>query len=137
MTDAREYGALFPAVYLRLHRRDSKRSELSGAARAFLLHLAQAGPLPVGQLARHLKRAQSVTSGIVETLIRRGLLARVKSGRQSLVWLTDEGRDHLVREQEVLSRELLARAFEKMPPADRRALLRGTRALLEAAEENE
>ena len=84
-----------------------------------------------GQIAKHLKRAQSVASGIVDTLVRRGLLARVKQGRESLVWLTDGGRDQLLRDQEVLSRELLDAAFAKMSAADRRALIRGVRALLE------
>jgi hypothetical protein len=53
MSLAVDYDALFRAVYLRFHRRDSKRSELSGASRAFLMHLAQSGPLTVGECARH------------------------------------------------------------------------------------
>jgi DNA-binding MarR family transcriptional regulator len=134
MSLAVDYDALFRAVYLRFHRRDPKRSELSGASRAFLMHLAQSGPLTVGECARHLQRAQSVASGVISTLVRHGFLARVREGRKSLVWLTDEGRDQLLREQEVLSRELLERAAARLSPSDLRALLRGTRALLQAAE---
>jgi DNA-binding MarR family transcriptional regulator len=133
MAFAGEFDALFRALYLRFHRRDRKRSELSGASRAFLMHLAQAGPLTVGECARHLNRAQSVASGIIQTLVRQGLLARVREGRRTLVWLTDSGRDQLLREQEVLSRELLDRAAAKLSQADLRALFRGTRALLNAA----
>jgi DNA-binding MarR family transcriptional regulator len=134
MPFAAEYDALFRAVYLRFHRRDQKRGELTGASRAFLMHLAQSGPLTVGECASHLNRAQSVASGIIQTLVRRGLLARVREGRKSLVWLSDEGRDHLLREQEALSRELLDRAVKKLKTPDLRALLRGTRALLKAAD---
>jgi DNA-binding MarR family transcriptional regulator len=129
----RDYDALYRAVYLRFHRRDQKRGELSGAARGFLMHLAQAGPLTVGECARHLNRAQSVASGIIQTLVRHGLLARIREGRRTLVWLTDEGRDRLLREQEVLSRDLLDRATARLSKADLRALFRGTRALLDAA----
>lgn len=42
---AAAFGELFPAVYLRFHRRDDKRSELTSAARAVLQHLSIAGPL--------------------------------------------------------------------------------------------
>jgi DNA-binding MarR family transcriptional regulator len=135
MSFATDYGALFREVYLRFHRRDRKRSELSGASRAFLMHLAQAGPLTVGECARHLRRAQSVASGVIDTLVRHGLLARVREGRKTLVWLTDEGRERLLRDQEVLSRELLEKAAARLKPQDLRALFRGTRALLEAAAE--
>jgi DNA-binding MarR family transcriptional regulator len=132
---AADYDELFRGVYLRFHRRDPKRDELPGASRAFLMHLAQAGPLTVGECARHFDRAQSVASGIISTLVRRGLLARVREGRKTLVWLTEAGQDRLLREQEVLSRDLLNEAFSKLTESDRRALLRGTRALLNAAKE--
>jgi DNA-binding MarR family transcriptional regulator len=62
---------LFPAVHLRLHRRDGNR-ELSGASRAVLMHLAQTGPMTIGECARHLGRAQSVVSEIVDQLERQG-----------------------------------------------------------------
>src|ERR1700712_5055420 len=123
MSLATDYDSLFRGVYLQFHRRDRKRDQLSGASRAFLMHLAQAGPLTVGECARHFDRAQSVASGIISTLVRRGLLARVREGRKSLVWLTDQGQDQLLREQEVLSRDLLEQAFARLSPADSRALL--------------
>jgi DNA-binding MarR family transcriptional regulator len=133
---ARAYGALFPRVYLAFHRRDGKERELSGASRAVLMHLAQSGPLTVGECARHLDRAQSVVSEIVDQLEGHGLLARVRDEadrRRTLVWLTDEGRARLVEEQEVLSAGLLERAFAAMSSADRKKLLAATEALLAAA----
>jgi DNA-binding MarR family transcriptional regulator len=134
---ARELGELFPAIYLRLHRRDEKRSELPGASRAVLLHLAQTGPLTVGEAARHLGRAQSVVSEIVDGLEKKGLLDRQRDPedrRRTLVWLSDVGMNALVREREVLSRELCQRALEAMAPADREKLLSGMRALVRAAD---
>jgi DNA-binding MarR family transcriptional regulator len=136
-TTARAYAALFPAVYLRFHRRDGKRRDLSGASRAVLLHLAQTGPLTVGECARHLGRAQSVVSEIVDQLEANRLLARVRDEadrRRVLVWLTDEGRSRLTDEQEVLSVDALERAMASMKPRERAMLIEGTRALVEAAD---
>ncbi len=134
---ARAYAALFPAVYLRFHRRDGKRRELTGASRAVLLHLAQSGPLTVGECARHLGRAQSVVSEIVDQLEENRLLARVRDEndrRRTLVWLTDEGRARLTEEQEVLSLAALERAMGRMKPRARAMLIAGTSALVQAAD---
>jgi DNA-binding MarR family transcriptional regulator len=134
---SREFGELFPAVYLRFHRRDGKRSAMPGASRAVLQHLTLTGPVRIGELARHLARAQSVVSDIVSHLERDGLLERQKDptdARRTLVWLSDAGVARIESEREVLSRELLARALARMSKTDVAALLRGTRALVAAAE---
>ena len=134
---AARYAELFPAVYLRFHRRDAKRSGLSGASHAVMLHLAQTGPLSIGECARHLGRAQSVITEIVQGLERHGLLARVPDAndrRRREVWLTDAGRARLEREQEVLERGLVEKALVRMRPKEREALIEGTRALIAAAE---
>jgi DNA-binding MarR family transcriptional regulator len=130
------YLKLFPDVYLLFHRRDGKQRELSGASRAVLLHLAQSGPLTVGECSKHLDRAQSVVSEIINQLEGHGLLARVRDEadrRRALVWLTDQGRARLLAEQEVLSRSALARALATMSPRERVMLIQGTRALVRAA----
>jgi DNA-binding MarR family transcriptional regulator len=132
---AREFGALFPAVYLRFHRRDGKRRELPSASGAVLHHLMMSGPLAVGELARHLDRAQSVVSEIVLHLERDGFLERQRDAtdrRRSLVWLSERGLALLEQQREVLSGELLVRAFSRMTPADGAALLQGMRALITA-----
>jgi DNA-binding MarR family transcriptional regulator len=129
------FAELFPAVYLLFHRRDGKRQELPAASRAVLLHLAQAGPLTVGESAKHLARAQSVVTEIVDHLEKKGLLARVrdpKDRRRVLVWLTDQGRRRLAEDQEVLSRAALERAFARLTPQQRALLLEATRALVAA-----
>jgi len=132
---AAAFGELFPAVYLRFHRRDDKRSELTSAARAVLQHLSIAGPLTVSELARHLDRAQSVVSEMTEGLVARGWLERARDGkdrRRSLLWLTDAGAELLARDRDVLSRALLERAMAAMDEARIRGLLEGMRALIEA-----
>src|SRR5262245_13113877 len=91
---SRQLGELFPAVYLALHRRDGKRRALPAASRAVLQHLTLTGPVRVGELARHLARAQSVVSEIVSHLERDGLLERQRDpadGRRNLVWLSGAG----------------------------------------------
>jgi DNA-binding MarR family transcriptional regulator len=132
---AAEFARLFQDTYLRFHRRDGRRSELSGASRAVLLHLAMAGPLTVGEAALHLDRAQSVVSEIVSQLERHGLLERERDPadrRRVLVWLTAAGRERLARDAEVLSGELLERAIALLPASDRRSLVEGLRALVAA-----
>lgn len=134
---AQSYLKLFPSVYLRFHRRDAKHSEMSGASRGVLMHLAQSGPLTVGECAEHLQRAQSVVSEIIEQLEKNGLLARVRDEadrRRTLVWLTDQGRARLIADQEVLSGEALESALAKMTPKLRVMLIEGTLALVQAAE---
>jgi DNA-binding MarR family transcriptional regulator len=133
---ARQLGELYPAVYLALHRRDGKRSPLAAASRAVLQHLTLTGPVQVGELGRHLGRAQSVVSEIVSHLERDGLLERQRDpadARRTLVWLSGAGVDRLEEERQVLSRELVARAMTRMSPRDLSALLRGMSALVAAA----
>jgi len=56
------------------------------------------------------------------------------AGKDDRLGLTDDGFAHLEKDREVLSREALGRAMERMSAADRNALLRGMRALLHADE---
>jgi len=137
MDDAARFAELFPAVYLRFHRRDGKREEMTGATRGTLLHLANTGPLTIGEIAEHFDRAQSVVSEIVDGLEKKGLLERMrdpKDKRRTLVWLTDQGQVALERDREVLSKELLSKAMGHMTPVDREALFRGMKALIEACD---
>jgi DNA-binding MarR family transcriptional regulator len=132
---ARELGALFPAVYLRFHRRDGKRRELPAASRSALQHLTLTGPLSIGELSKHFERAQSVVSELIEHLERDGYVERMRDAqdkRRSLIWLSERGLQLLEREREVLSSQLVLRAMQRMRPSARRALLDGMRALLDA-----
>ena len=129
------FAQQFPAVYLRFHRRDGKGVGLTAASRAVLEHLALSGPVTVGELSDHLDRAQSVVSDIVAHLEGARLLERQDDPadrRRRLVWLSPDGRELLARDRDVLSVDLLERAFRLMPIEARQALLQSVDALLEA-----
>lgn len=134
---AERFAELFRAVYLTFHRRDRPRSELPGASRAVLEHLALAGPLTIGEAAAHMHRAQSVISEVVTHLERDGLLERESDPgdrRRTLIWLTPDGREALRRDRDVLGIDLLARAMAQLPPGQADALNAGMRALIESAQ---
>jgi DNA-binding MarR family transcriptional regulator len=134
---AQRFASLFRAAYLTFHRRDQPRSELPGASRAVLEHLALAGPLTIGEAAAHMRRAQSVISEIVTHLERDGLLERENDPadrRRTLVWLTPSGHEALRRDREVLGIDLLTCAMARLPPGQADALNAAMRALIECAE---
>jgi DNA-binding MarR family transcriptional regulator len=135
---ADEFCALFPAMYLRFcRRRDRSDTRLTPQMDGVLHHLAMSGPLTVGEMARHLDRAQSVVSEIVDGLERKGLLERMRDARdrrRTLVWLTDEGRELLIQRSQVLDPARVARAMRALGDAERTALIEGMRALVHAAE---
>jgi DNA-binding MarR family transcriptional regulator len=133
---AERFAELFRAIYLTFHRRDGPRSQLPGASRAVLEHLAMAGPLTIGEAAAHLSRAQSVVSEIVSHLQDQGLLERESDPadrRRTLIWLTQAGHDVLRRDREVLGLDLLASAFAHMRDRQAEALIAGLAALVRAA----
>ncbi len=133
---AERFADRFRAVYLTFHRRDGPRSQLQGASRAVLEHLAMAGPLTIGEAAAHLSRAQSVISEIVSHLEQQGLLERESDPadrRRTLVWLTPAGHAALRRDREVLGLDLLARALDRVPRDQADGLIAGLQALVQAA----
>lgn len=136
-TLAAEIARLYPAVYEHLHARwslDEKRP--SAESLAVLQHLWQAGPLTVGEAARHFERAPSAVSELVDRIEASGWLARSPDGRdrrRTLLWLTDSGRAVLERSREVLARGALAAALARMTPEAREQLAAGLRALVAAA----
>ena len=133
---ARQFADLFGQVFLRFHRRGPKRSLWTPQGWAVLQHLEAAGPLTVGEAAKHMDRAQSVMSEIIDGLERKGLLARMRDARdrrRTLVWLTDEGRDAMAREREILCGASLERAFGALGESTRKDLLQSLHALVEAS----
>jgi len=93
MTDAfaAELEDLFRATYRAAVRRvRDKRERLSPETVALLDHLAAAGPLTAGELARHVDRAPSTLTEMVDHLVDKGLLTRDRDpadARRSLIWL--------------------------------------------------
>ncbi len=101
-----------------------------------LQHLALAGPLTIGECTRHLGRAQSVVSEIVDGLEAKGLLERMRDSRDKrrvLVWLTDEAHAVNARERQVLDLPRLTRVASKLCASQRKLLIDGMRALVRAA----
>jgi DNA-binding MarR family transcriptional regulator len=134
---AERFADLFRVVYLTFHRRDRPRSELPGASRAVLEHLALSGPLTIGEAAAHMRRAQSAISEIVTHLERDGLLEREidpADRRRTLIWLAPGGHEALRRDRDVLGIDLLARAMARLPPGQADALNAGMRALIDHAQ---
>jgi len=133
---AERFADLFGAVYLAFHRRDAPRSELTGASRAVLTHLALAGPLTVGEATGHLQRAQSVVSEIVDRLESHGLLERETDPddrRRTLVWLTEAGHELLRDDRRVLSAEHVERAVAALPADQVEDMLAGLSMLIDQA----
>lgn len=131
-------GELFPAIYVRFHRRRAKTERMTSQTWAVLQHLSMAGPLTITEAARHMRRAQSVMSEIVDGLETKGLVARMRDARDRrrvLVWLTDAALETLEREKSVLSNDLLVATMKTMSDSDRRKLVEGARALVRAADE--
>ena len=133
-----EVNLLNPAV---LRRFQSSRQRIPGTVvtprmLGLLRLLAVAGPLSVGEQARHLGLSRATATELVDRLESKGLVARIRDGkdrRRVFVSLTDAGRTRAAAHPEVLACDDLLRAVELMSPADRRSLIIGLRALLEAA----
>lgn len=134
---SREFAALFPEVYRRFHRRVTQAEyRMTAESVAVVQHLADSGPLTVGEAARHMNRSQAAMSELIARLERRGVLARMqdkRDRRRALIWLTDDGRAALEQARSVLSTELLERAIRGMKPDERQKLIIGMRTLVEKA----
>ena len=125
-TFADRFAQAHQDVYLHAVRRvRDKREQLTRETSAFLLHLAEAGPMTLTELSRHLDRAPSTLSEMVDHLAAKDLIRREpdpEDGRRALIWLTAHGREVQAREMYALDREHLRRAAAQLPP-DRRAAL--------------
>ncbi|UAL10549.1 MarR family winged helix-turn-helix transcriptional regulator [Caulobacter segnis] len=131
---AAEFEDLFRATYrVAVRRVRDKRERLSPETVALLDHLAAAGPLTAGELARHVDRAPSTLSEMVEHLVDKALLARDRDptdARRSLIWLTDAGQAALIEARNVLDLDVLARAAAELTPEQRQALIDHFRAFV-------
>jgi DNA-binding MarR family transcriptional regulator len=125
-TFADRFAQAHQDIYLHAVRRvRDKREQLTRETAAFLLHLAEAGPMTLTELSRHLDRAPSTLSEMVDHLAAKDLIRREpdpEDGRRALIWLTAHGREVQAREMYALDRDHLRRAADRLPP-DRAALL--------------
>lgn len=133
---ATRFDALYRALYQRaVHRLADGREKLAPETAVLLQHLAQSGPLTLGEAAAHLKRAPSTLSAKFSQLEAQGLLARqsdTEDGRRSFVWLTPLGRARLQESQQVLDTAQLGAAARRLSDAERAELLQHLQRLLDA-----
>lgn len=136
MDFARRFGQLYREVYLRAVRRvDDGRERLSPETTALLLHLSQAGPSTLTELARHLHRSASTLSAKVSALEDAGLLARQRDAddaRSRLVWLAPAGREALLLALEVLDAPCIAEAAGVLDGTQRQQLVEALQRLVQA-----
>lgn len=133
---AERTNAWFRAIYtLGARRVDDARERLSSETVSLLLHLAQAGPLTLTELAAHLARAASTTSAKVAALEAQGLLARQPDeadGRKALIWLSPAGRAALDEAMQVLDAQHLAQAASRLAPDQRATVVQALATLHDA-----
>jgi len=133
---AREFGALYRELYrVAVRRIDDGRDKLSAETTALLLHLAQAGPMTLSEMAQHFGRAMSTLSAKVAALESQGWLARqpdLGDARRAEIWLSPAGRAVLDEAVDVLDTPRLAAAAEALDAAQRAALLQSLRQLIAA-----
>lgn len=117
----------FRAIYERGARRVADaRERPSPETMALLLHLAQAGPLTLTELAQHLARAPSTLSAKAAALEAQGLLARQadeSDGRKALLWLSPAGRAALDEALQPLDAARLAAAAARLSAAERTSVV--------------
>ncbi|MEK8031769.1 MarR family winged helix-turn-helix transcriptional regulator [Ideonella sp. DXS29W] len=133
---ARQFGALYRELYrVAVRRIDDGRDKLSPETTALLLHLAQAGPMTLSDMAQHFGRALSTLSAKVAALEAQGWLARQidpADARRAEIWLSAAGRQMLDEAIEVLDTPRLATAAATLDAAQRDLLLQAMQHLIQA-----
>lgn len=133
---ARAFGELYRELYwLGVRRIDDARDAPSSETISLLMHLAQAGPMTLSELARHLDRALSTLSAKVAALEADGLLARQRDdddARRALIWLSPAGREALAQALQVLDPQRLAAAAGRLEATRRQQIIDGLQALVAA-----
>jgi DNA-binding MarR family transcriptional regulator len=103
---------------------------------AYLRHLAAAGPLTVGEQARHLGISRATATEVVDRLEAKGLVERLRDQRDQrrvFVWLTESGRRQTAALEGRNLEDPFLHAVAALPAATRAAIIEGLGALLGAA----
>lgn len=130
---ATRFEQLFRRTFALAARRvRDKREIVPVETLALLDHMAALGPATLTELTRHLDRAPSTLSEMLEPLVARGWIERERDpedGRRYLLWLTALGQSVRLAEQQVLDRRLLAEAARLLSPEETTGLIAGLEAL--------
>jgi DNA-binding MarR family transcriptional regulator len=131
--DTQQFAQAFDELYRKAVRRvDDGRERLSNETVALLMHLAQAGPMSLSEMAQHFGRALSTLSAKVASLEADGLLSRQRDGddaRRALIWLSAAGRQALHDARQVLDTQQLRNGAARLTTAQRQELIDGLQAL--------
>jgi DNA-binding MarR family transcriptional regulator len=135
-----DVGRLYPAVYHRFHvsKQRLPGTDLTPRLLWIMQHLATVGPSTLGELAEASGTKKSTATELVDRLEAKGYVGRMRDERDArrvFVGLTAEGERRATRAPSVLEHDTLRAALARMKPDDRRALVRGLRALVRAGEE--
>lgn len=125
------YGRLWGAL------RRPDEPDLTQHERQVLHHVAAIEGISLTELAHHLALPKSSASVVVKSLARRGFLVRARDDddeRRLRIGLTPEGQAR-IRRDTVLDPPSLAAALATLSERRRNDLLRGMRALADAAEQ--
>lgn len=137
--DAREIARLHSAMWHRfhIHRQPILGSDVTPRMLGILRHLADSGPLTVGEQAMHLGLSRATASEVIDRLESKRLVERMRDERDQrrvFVWLTAEGRRRVASLANSLVDDPLVAAVATIPARSRRQIIEGLRALLKAAE---
>jgi DNA-binding MarR family transcriptional regulator len=128
-SDSERFETAYRRVWGALMRGDDP--DLSQHERRLLHHIPAEGGVALTDLARHLALPKSTASVLVKGLERRGFVRRARDARDErrlAIVLSREGARRVARDT-VLDPAGLARALERLPVEQRRALLDGIEAL--------
>ena len=113
------------------------RGGLTGPQRSVMQAVVHANGMSLKDLSRSVGLAHSTVSGIVDRLVKKGLLARQsdkKDRRLSLIVPSRQVRDYVRNKLPALTIHPLEEALRRTRPAERAAILEGLRTLRRAVE---
>lgn len=138
---ARQISSLYGQMW---HRFTSPKQRVDGSGLTprmleVLRHLADSGPLTVGEQSAHLGIGRATATELIDRLEGKGLVARMRDERDHrrvFVWLTDEGRRRLAAVPDRRARDPFIAAVAALDVRTRRQIVNGLSKLLEAAGSN-
>jgi DNA-binding MarR family transcriptional regulator len=135
---AGEIARLYAAMWRRFHSPKQRIVGFDVTPRmlGILRHLADAGPLTVGEQALHLGIGRATATELIDRLEAKGLVERMRDQRDQrrvFVWLTEGGRQRVVDLAGSLLDDPFVTAVAALPAETRRQIIDGLGALLRAA----
>jgi DNA-binding MarR family transcriptional regulator len=139
LQDARAIAQLYSAMWHRFHthKQPILGSDVTPRMLGILRHLAQSGPLTVGEQAMHLGMSRSNATEVIDRLEAKGLVERMRDDRDQrrvFVWLTADGRRRVATLADSVIDDPFVGAVSALPAKTRRQIIDGLKALLKAAE---